>query len=67
MKNTVDLLRKDLKIHCHGGLFDTAQINHRSKIIKNQIYNFFSGDTSKKHILIYTNDLRIIIPAMNDW
>jgi hypothetical protein len=64
MKNTVDLLRKDLKIYCTNGLFDAGRIDQRSKIIKNQIYNFFSGDTTKKNIYIYTNDLTIILPAI---
>lgn len=64
MKNTVELLRKDLKIHCTYGLFDSDQIDQRSKIIKNQIYNFFSGNTVKKNIYIYTNDLTIIVPSI---
>jgi acyl-CoA synthetase (AMP-forming)/AMP-acid ligase II len=64
MKNTVDFLRKDLKIYCTNDLFDAGQIDHRSKIIKNQIYNFFSGNTTKKNIYIYTNDLTIALPAI---
>lgn len=64
MKNTVELLRKDLCIHYNGKLFDAEQINHRSKVIKNQIFNFFSGSTQKKHILIYTNDLTIVLPSI---
>jgi hypothetical protein len=64
MKNTVELLRKDLCIHYNGRLFDAEQTNHRSKVIKNQIFNFFSGSTQKKNILIYTNDLTIILPSI---
>jgi len=64
MKNTVDLLRKDLCIHCSEGLFSTDQIVHRTKIIKNQIFNFFDGNTQQKNILIYTNDLTIILPSI---
>jgi hypothetical protein len=64
MKNTVDLLRKDLKIYRNNELFDAGHIAQRSKIIKNQIYNFFSGNTTKKNIYIHTNDLAIILPAI---
>jgi acyl-CoA synthetase (AMP-forming)/AMP-acid ligase II len=64
MKNTVELLRKDLCIHQNNEVFNADSINHRTKVIKHQIYNFFSGNTSKKHILIYTNDLTIIIPSI---
>jgi hypothetical protein len=62
--NTVDLIRQDCEIVARDAIFDCNRIENAKKFLKIKISEALQGNTVGKTVIIWSNNLTIILPAV---
>lgn len=62
--NVVELIRDDCVIGHKNQVFGVNDIENFKKFLKNKIYHRFQGKTVNKTVIIWSNNLTVILPAV---